>query len=525
MLSWAGNAINDGANVVSSSFYATGGAEYTTNNITILSANFITKDIYISTASNGDKSAFISSNINNFSMFNYIDLAGYIGTASIYEDGHYVETDGTHVFDSGIIFGNAIINNNAYANISDIEQTQHFLSVPLSFSLTGFADNVHLINTRPAIPSSFYSATSIHIFDDATAASRVHVELAKVTEANVATDLNLILGNTFSAYTDTPPAYHSEKINGGTFAVTSHYSTQPIKEILNINSNFTHSELTLSGGSNHITDICLNGFALGGKDNYLLQLNIAADFTDSLSHVYVDELTNPNGNLSPISVDIRSEVGGTGGSDFFNTLNALQNYAQFSDIINMLDGEQLMVEGASQDDSFSVIGNTTIIGHGSGFHGDNFNFIHSSITSLVKISDYNTAADQITAGEGERQWSFSQAGDSTLVSYGDYSNSTDLNTLFSTLGGATDAQSLFTAALSKATSGASEHSLAEVGAIKLENSLYVIIDKNGNHTFDNDDIVFSLGNRDINQTVADVHYSATHIEVNGSTVTATDALI
>lgn len=96
--------------------------------------------------------------------------------------------------------------------------------------------------------------------------------------------------------------------------------------------------------------------------------------------------------------------------------------------------------------------------------------------------------------------------------------------MFSTLGDAADAQSLFSAALSKATGGASEHALAEVGAIKLGNALYIIIDNNGNHGFDNQDIVFSLGNRDLQQTVADMHYNSPSIALNGLAAAQLEAL-
>ncbi len=134
MLSWAGNSTNGGPNIVSANFRANGSAEFGTNNTTILSANFITKDILIATAANGTKSAIINSNIGNFDQFSYIDLAGYVGTGSIHLDGQTVATEGAHTFDAGIIFGNAIINNTAYADVSNIAQSPYFPSAPLAFS-------------------------------------------------------------------------------------------------------------------------------------------------------------------------------------------------------------------------------------------------------------------------------------------------------------------------------------------------------------------------------------------------------
>ncbi|AGO56140.1 hypothetical protein SOD_c31730 [Serratia plymuthica 4Rx13] len=521
MLTWSGNAIASGSNSVSGNFRAVGSAEYGSGNTSILSANFITKDIYITTGAGGSQSASITTNASNFEFFNYIDLAGYTGSGRIFVDGQQEATEGEHAFDFGVMQSNAIIYNTAYSNVSNITQPSTTLTTPTGFALTGYADNVHLYNANRYLGAGDYLPTSVRVFNDATAASKVHVELATFRGANTVTDLNIDIGREFNPYTDAVPTqYNTQAINAGTFALTSHYTNRPVKETLKISSSFTNAELTLSGGNNHVTDISLNGFALGGQNNYVLKLNIKSDFSDSLTHIYIDELNNPNGNIAPVSVDIHSEQGGTGGGDFYSTLGTLQNSGQFSGIISALAGKQLFIEGQSQDDSFSVVGNTTIAGHGSGYQGDTFSFTQSTIAGSVKITDYNASVDRINAGTDGQQWTFSSAGDKSLVSYGDYGSSANLNALFSTLGGATDAQSLFTAALSKATGSASESSLAEVGAIKLGNSLYVIIDNNGNHSFDSQDIVFSLGNRDLSQTLSDLHYTAPQIELSGSTPTA-----
>lgn len=76
-------------------------------------------------------------------------------------------------------------------------------------------------------------------------------------------------------------------------------------------------------------------------------------------------------------------------------------------------------------------------------------------------------------------------------------------------------RALFSSVLSAATAGASDGQLSEVGALKLGNALYVIVDKNANQTFDDRDMVFSLGDRDIYQTALQLHYDSPGVALSG----------
>ncbi|NLU18156.1 MAG: hypothetical protein GXW94_20745, partial [Serratia liquefaciens] len=97
-----------------------------------------------------------------------------------------------------------------------------------------------------------------------------------------------------------------------------------------------------------------------------------------------------------------------------------------------------------------------------------------------------------------------------------------LNTLFTGLTASDSAQNLFSQVLAKITNGTSNHNLSEVGVIKLDKSVYVIVDQNHNQMFDADDIVFSVGNQDPYFVASALHYKAPAITVNGS---ATEGLL
>ncbi|MNI63841.1 Uncharacterised protein [Serratia quinivorans] len=66
------------------------------------------------------------------------------------------------------------------------------------------------------------------------------------------------------------------------------------------------------------------------------------------------------------------------------------------------------------------------------------------------------------------------------------------------------------------TNGTSTNNLSEVGLLKLDKSVYVIVDNNHNQTFDADDLVFSIGNQDPYVAAVSLHYQAPAITVNGA---------
>ncbi|WAZ17518.1 hypothetical protein [Serratia sarumanii] len=115
---WQGNSINDGANSVSNTFKIKGYDQGS-----VLTANLITKNVYLTTGSDGTLSGTIATNVGNFTLFPQIDLAGYRGTGSIYLDGQLVGNEGRHVFDIGLLADPSIANihNKDYKHITDLK--------------------------------------------------------------------------------------------------------------------------------------------------------------------------------------------------------------------------------------------------------------------------------------------------------------------------------------------------------------------------------------------------------------------
>ena len=91
---WKGNATPGGINKVSNDFTATSTSTGEYNNFSVISANFITKEVLLSSGSEGGISGTIQSNLNQFLHFQYIDLANYRGTTNIYLNGQQVATEG-----------------------------------------------------------------------------------------------------------------------------------------------------------------------------------------------------------------------------------------------------------------------------------------------------------------------------------------------------------------------------------------------------------------------------------------------
>ncbi|HEJ9094487.1 TPA: hypothetical protein ACKQPR_000977 [Serratia odorifera] len=104
-----------------------------------------------------------------------------------------------------------------------------------------------------------------------------------------------------------------------------------------------------------------------------------------------------------------------------------------------------------------------------------------------------------------------------MAAYGDDTSSSKLNALLDSIDGAANGstQALFSSVLSAASAGDSDGQLAEVGALKWGNALYVIVDNNANQSFDDRDRVFSLGDRDIYQTALQLHYDPPEVALSG----------
>ncbi|VEI20371.1 ABC-type protease/lipase transport system, ATPase and permease components [Serratia plymuthica] len=492
-LDWQGNSVNGSSNKVSNDLYAVFSEG-------ILNANFITKTVNLTTAGDGSLSGVISTNLKNFSNYAYIDLTNYRGTGDIYLDGTLAGTDGTNVFDSGLLVGRATLHNPNFSQVKNLTQADVFAAPDLL--LSGKADNLHIINTL--------TDGTLIIDKDLTADSNLMLESEhrsyEVLQVNAYTidimrDLNVGTG--------AAPNY-GFTYNVGTIGYITNYGNKEQQVKFTISVHSVNTIVTLSGGHNNVTNIDVSSIGAFWH-NFTIDLHVKADFSDSLETVG-HSLENAL-NFPQMSLKLTMDIGGSGGGDFYANLKSLQNGGRFDSLTTQLAGKQLTANGGNGDDTFNVVGNTTVNGvEGS----DKVIFAHSTVDSMVKIATQYISSTKIEAGDANHHWTFSKQAEKQMAVYGDYGSSAALNTLFDAVDTAagSSAQSLFSALLSKATGGTSENALSEVGALKLGNSLYVVIDKNNNHTFDDQDIVFSLGNHDLYQTVVETHYSSPQVVLN-----------
>lgn len=490
-LLWAGNGVNGGANHIGSHFLAEAKST-SSSTITMLSANFITKSVYLTTNQLGNLDGSIVSNVNQFRYFDYIDLTHYKGTGDIYLDGKWVASEGSKVFDFGLFSQNAGIHNAAYANVSSLTQAELPLSNGNGYTghaggiISAYSGDLTLLNV---------SNDSFKLAGGLTSNSHIHIHDTRQSDTRFTLEFTKDSGKFFD-------------LDMGTFSFTSDHK-QTLEVYMGSNAEMVQNRtMTLSGGDNSISDLLLTGAMYAGDQALVLNLTVAADFSDNLQTIrgndYIDRRF-----YSDMKLQLVAEKGGTGGGSFYNTLNSLANKDDFSTVINELNGHQLTID----DTGLTVLkaqvkGNTTVDS------ARTLSFSDSKIDDMVTLNvGYQNSV--INVGDAASQWVFSKAGDKTATLYGSATSATELQAAFSGLTGANNAQALFSQVLAKMTNGASTHQLAEVGLLKLDKSVYVIVDKNHNQTFDADDVVFSIGNQDPYLAAVSLHYHAPAVTVNG----------
>ncbi|HGE8438734.1 TPA: DUF4214 domain-containing protein [Serratia marcescens] len=490
-LLWAGNGVNGGANHIGSHFLAEAKSA-SSSTITMLSANFITKSVYLTTNQLGNLDGSIVSNVNQFRYFDYIDLTHYKGTGDIYLDGKWVASEGSKVFDFGLFSQNAGIHNAAYANVSSLTQAELPLSNGNGYTghaggiISAYSGDLTLLNV---------SNDSFKLAGGLTSNSHIHIHDTRQSDTRFTLEFTKDSGKFFD-------------LDMGTFSFTSDHK-QTLEVYMGSNAEMVQNRtMTLSGGDNSISDLLLTGAMYAGDQALVLNLTVAADFSDNLQTIrgndYIDRRF-----YSDMKLQLVAEKGGTGGGSFYNTLNSLANKDDFSTVINELNGHQLTID----DTGLTVLkaqvkGNTTVDS------ARTLSFSDSKIDDMVTLNvGYQNSV--INVGDAASQWVFSKAGDKTATLYGSATSATELQAAFSGLTGANNAQELFSQVLAKMTNGASTHQLAEVGLLKLDKSVYVIVDKNHNQTFDADDVVFSIGNQDPYLAAVSLHYHAPAVTVNG----------
>lgn len=492
-LLWAGNGVNGGANHISKDFLAEAKSP-NSSTITMLSANFITKSVYLTTNQFGNLEGSIVSNINQFKYFDYIDLTHYRGTGDIYLDGKWVANEGSKVFDFGLFSQNAGIYNAAYANASPLTQAELPLSNGNGYTgraggiISAYSGDLTLLNV---------SNNSFKLAGGLTSNSHIHIHDTRQSDTRFTLEFTKDSGKFFD-------------LDMGTFSFTSDHK-QTLEVYMGSNAQMVQNRtMTLSGGDNSISDLLLTGAMYAGDQALVLNLTVAADFSDNLQTIrgndYIDRRY-----YSDMRLQLVAEKGGTGGGSFYNTLNSLANKEDFGTVINELSGHQLTID----DTGLTVLkaqvqGNTTVDS------ARTLTFSDSKIDDMITLNvGYQNSV--INVGDASSQWVFSKAGDKTATLYGSATSPNELQAAFSGLSPVDNAQALFSQVLAKLTNGASTHQLAEVGVLKLDKTVYVIVDKNHNQTFDADDVVFSIGNQDPYLAAVSLHYHAPAVTVNGLT--------
>lgn len=503
-LLWNGNGVNHGANRVSTAFTAQNAFDADG----VVSANLILKDIYLTSTASGDTEGLIKTNINQFQFFPQIDLAGYRGTGNIYLDGKWIATEGANILDYGVINQTASIYNNSVPTVAHLQQAPHaqksgdgyYWTGSQGLTLSGFADNVHVIN----LPV-FNTLPFLTINGNAGAQSKLHLELAPLAAPpnDIFGPWGVSIGNRAI-----------EHLDAGTLSFTSHFLGRQLPEELRLYANGSKFASVSLAGENAIETIRIGGISK-------LQVTVKADFGNSLKSIVIEPTFNPGNEVIPrVETDLIMEKGGSGGGEFYKLLTSLKHHSAFDSVIEALAGEQLTI-AYTNSQTLTLKGNTTLdplVMTNEFAHDSKINFERSTIEDMVTINTL-TPTDTLTVGDPNHPWVFNAKSSGEIVIYGELSQTEQVNALFDslTVSPGDSAQDIFNQALTKITHGNSDTLLQSVGAVKLGNNAYIIIDNNNNQKLDAQDIVFSLGNKDVYDITTHLHYQAPIITLAGST--------
>ncbi|HHR1330068.1 beta strand repeat-containing protein [Klebsiella aerogenes] len=467
-LKWAGNSTG-GANTVSTSVTADGGA-----GIDTISANFITKNV----AMGGNivtRTAVITSNSSQFSNFEKLDLAGYIGQATVSAGS----TAQAHTFDFGVLTGNATTESSLTGTLgTTITQAGTSTVGSQGFVLSGLANNVHVINAAGG------NSAQLEVTGNATAASSVDITFRQ----NITDHFNV----NFTATSNSD-------INAGSLALNSSNSlVGTALTTLNIGSggtgNFANS-ISLAGTSSQVQTINVTG-------DHLLNLTVGTGYGNL-------ETINASANTAGLNLD--ANVGGTGKGILYQLLTILPGSAVTTTLITLLGldgGHNLSVQGTGAADTFKVLGNTVV----SGGNGANlYQLKASTVNSGVTISDFNSGKDSIfdtTSG-------LTINNDATHTQVADYGvRTTDVvDALLGTLVGGVvgGVVGLLGQILGIGGTGDLTSKVGVASVVWTDNSHeasnYLIIDNNNDHTLDANDTVVYLNGQTHQQLVDTLHYA------------------
>lgn len=479
-LHWAGNAVSGGANTVANTVKADGGTG--TDSI---SANFITKTVVTNQNALGVRTSTVTSNANNFSNFEQIDLTGYIGksvgtlitTPLIGSPTTTTVTTPTNTFDFGLTNGTSTVEGTTGGTV-----TQNAAATNLGaqgFVISGLA-NVNVINAAGG------NAAQLEVKGDATSASTLNFTFVQ----NATDHFNINFD-----------AVSSANVNAGAISLNSSSSALLGTALTTVN--------VASGGTGSFNNI----LSLAGTNAQVQTVNVTGDHALNLTlGSGFSNVRDVNASTNTGGLNLDSSHAGTGDGIIVQLLNALPlsavTTALLTPLLNTLglNGYQLTVEGTSTADSFNVLGNTTLTGGA----GANIYDLKSSNTQAgVTITDFSTAKDKIV--DAASGLTLSNTG-TAVADYGTRASDTLDALLGSLVGGLTTGVVGLLGGilgLSNPNSLTAKVGVASVVFSGTGNNAdsYVIIDNNNNHTLDANDTVIYLTGQNHQQLVDTLHYA------------------
>ncbi|MGQ8773493.1 beta strand repeat-containing protein [Serratia sp. NA_112.1] len=471
-LKWLGNAAVGGANTVGAGISGNGG-----DGVDTISANFITKNVVMS-GNAVVRTATITSNASQFTNFEKIDLAGYIGKATV----NTGSTAANHTFDFGLLTGNAVSESSTTGLTNNVVQAATSNIGSQGFVLSGLAEAVKVINAAGG------NSAQLEVTGNATAASSVEITF---------------LQNATNHFNVTFDAVSSTDVNAGSLALNSSSSVllPTVLSTLNIASGGTgnfDNILSLTGTNAQVQNIAITG-------DHVLDLTVGSGFSN---------VRDINATANTAGLNLDSSHAGTGDGIIVQLLNILPLSVVTTGLLAPvltalgLNGYQLNVEGTGAADSFSVLGNTTL----AGGNGVNTYDLKSSTTQAgVTITDFDSTKDKIVDAAS----ALTISGDTSGTAVADYGTraSDTLDALLGTLvGGLTNGVIGLLGGilgLDNSNSLTAKVGVASVvfGGTGNNDSSYVIIDNNNNHTLDTSDSVVYLTGQNHQQLLDTLHYA------------------
>lgn len=468
-LKWLGNGVSNGANTVSTAITANGG-----DGVDTISANLITKNVVMS-GNVAVRTATISTNTSQFTNFEKLDLAGYIGKATVSSGS----TAANHTFDFGILTGNAVSESSTTGLTNNVVQAATSTIGSQGFVLSGLADQVHVINAAGG------NSAQLEVTGNATAASSVDITFLQ--NATNHFDVN------FTATSDSD-------INAGSLSLISSSSLLGGTALSTVNIG--------SGGTGNFDNV----LSLTGANTQVQTINVTGDHALNLTvGTGYSNVHDINASTNTGGLNLTSNVGGTGDGILVQLLNALPLSGVTTTILNLLGlngGYHLSVEGTSVADSFNVVGNTVV----TGGTGENLYQLKSStINSGVTISDFNSGKDTIF----DTASGLTINNDTSHTAIADYgTRATDVvESLLGTLvtGIVGGVVGLLGQILGIGNNGDLTSKVGLASVVWADNSHeasnYLIIDNNNDHTLDANDTVVYLNGQTHQQLVDTLHYA------------------